>query len=88
VSFNEETDVKGRIDDPERIRAQDKKDFALYYKDFKKILKLKHLEKEPLNRRRDWHSFDGDLLREPYDIEVERESHFDSEISRDSFPLP
>ena len=36
---------------------------------------------------RDWHSFDGNVLREPYD-DMECESYFNSEISHDSFPMP
>ena len=31
--------IQGAIDDPQRLLQQDKKDFALYYKDFKRILK-------------------------------------------------
>ena len=77
--------IQGAIDDPQRLFQQDKKDFALYYKDFKRMLKLEQRELDP--HPRNWHSFDGEVLRERYD-DMECESHYNSEISHESFPMP
>ena len=45
-------------------------------------MESKRRELDPLPR--EWHSFDGEVLREPYDNDVECESYFNSQRSFDS----
>jgi hypothetical protein len=62
---------------------RDKRDFAIYFRDFKRGLKREQRAREL--RRREWHSFDEQVLRDPYD-DMEKESHFDDEASYESYP--
>lgn len=77
------------IGDEARQIERDKKDYALYYREFKAKLKRERREHlmEPERRRRRWHSFDTEVLREPYD-DMGPMSDFESVISHESIPHP
>lgn len=69
---------------------RDKKDYAIYYQEASAKLKAEYkmrnnfkLNGFPFKKK--WHSFDGDLLRDPYD-DMTPMSDFNSEISHESVP--
>ena len=62
---------------------RDKNEYALYYREFNAGLKKDHKAREHF--KREWHSFDEDVMREWYD-DMGPESDFNSQISHESFP--
>lgn len=65
---------------------KDKKEFAMYYRESRALLRKERKERQQLRPKRRHDSFDGEVLREPYDDEAALMSDFQSERSTDSLP--
>ena len=81
-SMHSAAELGKEIEEEVRQIEQDKRDYAFYFRDFKQILKKERKERQLVKRRR-WHSFDEDVMREWYD-DMGPMSDFNSVKSNDS----